>query len=84
MYKVNILLKQPSMQLPLMVYAIIQDEYGSISTGKWANINLINELTHMVFSPLFGVSHINKTMLEEMKLANNEKNKFNNRMCIYL
>ena len=42
----------------------IQDEYGSISTGKWANINLTNDINSYGFLPYsFGASHINKTMI---------------------
>ena len=43
----------------------IQDEYGSISIGKWANINLTNRISSYGFIPYsFGTNHINKTMIK--------------------
>tara|TARA_B100001939_G_scaffold347589_1_gene369680 strand:+ start:768 stop:2006 length:1239 start_codon:yes stop_codon:yes gene_type:complete len=43
----------------------IQDEYGSISLGKWANINLTNKISSYGFIPYsFGTNHINKTMIK--------------------
>ena len=43
----------------------IQDEYGSISIGKWANINLTNKISSYGFIPYsFGTNHINKTMIK--------------------
>ena len=42
----------------------IQDKYGSISKGKWANINLTNDINSYGFLPYsFGTSHIKKTMI---------------------
>ena len=42
----------------------IQDKYGSISKGKWANINLTNDINSYGFLPYsFGTNHINKTMI---------------------
>ena len=43
----------------------IQDEYGSISIGKWANINLTNNINSYGFLPYsFGTNHIYKTMIK--------------------
>ncbi|MEC7955356.1 MAG: imidazolonepropionase [Bacteroidota bacterium] len=43
----------------------IQDEYGSISVGKWANINLTNNINSYGFLPYsFGTNHIYKTMIK--------------------
>ena len=43
----------------------IQDEYGSISVGKWANINLTNNINSYGFIPYsFGTNHIYKTMIK--------------------
>ena len=43
----------------------IQHEYGSISKGKWANLNLTNSINSYGFIPYsFGSNHINKTMIK--------------------